>query len=212
MARESRRGANTRVRIGICLNEECELAKSKTKQSIRSGHDFVCEQCGSELRECPPEKKKNMLPLIVAVAVIVLGLAGFFIWQQSKDSKPVVEKTEAVDTIVVTPPVTEPVDTLKPELETGGTIVEVDDPKPLDPNAVVTLDLGYAVYKGKVKNGKMHDDNGVLTFKQKHIIESRDVKKRQAEIGEKVIGIFEDGHLTTGTWHKKDGNKETIIP
>ena len=212
MARESRRGANTRVRIGICLNEECELAKSKTKQSIRFGHDFVCEQCGSELRECPPEKKKNMLPLIVAVAVIVLGLAGFFIWQQSKDSKPVVEKTEAVDTIVVTPPVTEPVDTLKPELETGGTIVEVDDPKPLDPNAVVTLDLGYAVYKGKVKNGKMHDDNGVLTFKQKHIIESRDVKKRQAEIGEKVIGIFEDGHLTTGTWHKKDGNKETIIP
>lgn len=212
MARESRRGANTRVRIGICLNEECELAKSKTKQSIRSGHDFVCEQCGSELRECPPEKKKNMLPLIVAVAVIVLGLAGFFIWQQSKDSKPVVEKTEAVDTIVVTPPVTEPVDTLKPELETGGTIVEVDDLKPLDPNAVVTLDLGYAVYKGKVKNGKMHDDNGVLTFKQKHIIESRDVKKRQAEIGEKVIGIFEDGHLTTGTWHKKDGNKETIIP
>ena len=212
MTRESRRGANTRVRIGICLNEECKLAKSKTKQSIRSGHDFVCEQCGSELRECLPEKKKNMLPLIVAVAVIVLGLAGFFIWQQSKDSKPVVEKTEAVDTIVVTPPVTEPVDTLKPELETGGTIVEVDDPKPLDPNAVVTLDLGYAVYKGKVKNGKMHDDNGVLTFKQKHIIESRDVKKRQAEIGEKVIGIFEDGHLTTGTWHKKDGNKETIIP
>lgn len=212
MARESRRGANARVRIGICLNEECELAKSKTKQSIRSGHDFVCEQCGSELRECPPEKKKNMLPFIIAAAVIILGVAGFFIWQQSKDSKPVVEKTKAVDTTVVTPPVTEPVDTLKKEPETTGTVVEVEAPKTLDPNAVVTLDLGYAVYKGKVKNGKMHDDNGVLTFKQKHIIESRDVKKRQAEAGEKVIGIFEDGHLTTGTWHKKDGNKETIIP
>ena len=103
-------------------------------------------------------------------------------------------------------------DTIAKEPETSGAVVEVEDPKPLDPNAVVTLDLGYAVYKGKVKNGKMHDDNGVLTFKQKHIIESRDVKKRQAEVGEKVIGIFEDGHLTTGTWHKKDGNKETIIP
>lgn len=212
MARESRRGANTRVRIGICLNEECELANSKAKQSIRSGHDFVCERCGSELRECPPEKKKNMLPLIVAVAVIVLGVAGFFIWQQGKDSKAAVEKIETVDTTLVTPPVAEPVDTLKKEAESDGTIVEVEPSKPLDPNAVVTLDLGYAVYKGKVKNGKMHDDNGVLTFKQKHIIESRDVKKRQAEIGEKVIGIFEDGHLTTGTWHKKDGNKETIIP
>lgn len=212
MARESRRGANTRVRIGICLNEECELANSKAKQSIRSGHDFVCERCGSELRECPPEKKKNMLPLIVAVAVIVLGVAGFFIWQQGKDSKAAVEKIETVDTTLVTPPVAEPVDALKKESESDGTIVEVEPSKPLDPNAVVTLDLGYAVYKGKVKNGKMHDDNGVLTFKQKHIIESRDVKKRQAEIGEKVIGIFEDGHLTTGTWHKKDGNKETIIP
>jgi hypothetical protein len=212
MARESRRGANTRVRIGICLNEECELANSKAKQSIRSGHDFVCERCGSELRECPPEKKKNMLPLIVAVAVIVLGVAGFFIWQQGKDSKAAVEKIETVDTTLVTPPVAEPVDTLKKEAESDGTIVEVEPSKPLDPNAVVTLDLGYAVYKGKVKNGKMHDDNGVLTFKQKHIIESRDVKKRQAEIGERVIGIFEDGHLTTGTWHKKDGNKETIIP
>ena len=212
MARESRRGANTRVRIGICLNEECELANSKAKQSIRSGHAFVCERCGSELRECPPEKKKNMLPLIVAVAVIVLGVAGFFIWQQGKDSKAAVEKIETVDTTLVTLPVAELVDTLKKEPESDGTIVEVEPSKPLDPNAVVTLDLGYAVYKGKVKNGKMHDDNGVLTFKQKHIIESRDVKKRQAEIGEKVIGIFEDGHLTTGTWHKKDGNKETIIP
>ena len=212
MARESRRGANTRVRIGICLNEECELANSKAKQSIRSGHDFVCERCGSELRECPPEKKKNMLPLIVAVAVIVLGVAGFFIWQQGKDSKAAVEKIETVDTTLVTLPVAELVDTLKKEPESDGTIVEVEPSKPLDPNAVVTLDLVYAVYNGKVKNGKMHDDNGVLTFKQKHIIESRDVKKRQAEIGEKVIGIFEDGHLTTGTWHKKDGNKETIIP
>lgn len=212
MARESRRGANARVRIGICLNEECELAKSKTKQSIRSGHDFVCEQCGSELRECPPDKKKNPLPIIIAVAVIVLGVAGFFIWQQSKGSEPAVEKTKSVDTTAVAPQVTEPVDTIVKEPETSGAVVEVEDPKPLDPNAVVTLDLGYAVYKGKVKNGKMHDDNGVLTFKQKHIIESRDVKKRQAEVGEKVIGIFEDGHLTTGTWHKKDGNKETIIP
>ena len=203
MARESRRGANARVRFGICLNEECELAKSKQKQSVRTGHDFVCEQCGSELRECPPEKKKNMLPVIIVAAVIVLGAAvGFFVWQSGKGSKPVAGGgQEVVDTLKPAEP-KEPADTLKPD--TGGETVVIPEN--------FTLDLGYAVYQGKVKDGKMHDDNGVLTFKQKHIIESRDVKKRQAEAGEKVIGIFENGHLTTGTWHKKDGNKETIIP
>lgn len=79
-------------------------------------------------------------------------------------------------------------------------------------NGIVTKDFGYAVYKGRMKNGLMNDDNGVLTFKTTHIIEPRDVKKREAKAGEKVIGIFEDGHLTTGTWYKNDGNKEVIIP
>lgn len=79
-------------------------------------------------------------------------------------------------------------------------------------SGIVTKDLGYAVYKGRMKNGLMNDDNGVLTFKTTHIIEPRDVKKREAKAGEKVVGIFEDGHLTTGTWYKSDGNKEVIIP
>lgn len=77
---------------------------------------------------------------------------------------------------------------------------------------IVTKDLGYAVYKGRMKNGLMNDESGVLTFKTTHIIEPRDVKKREAKAGEKVVGIFEDGHLTTGTWYKSDGNKEVIIP
>ena len=79
-------------------------------------------------------------------------------------------------------------------------------------SGIVTKDLGYAVYKGRMKNGLMNDESGVLTFKTTHIIEPRDVKKREAKAGEKVVGIFEDGHLTTGTWYKSDGNKELIIP
>ncbi|WP_191032114.1 Ig-like domain-containing protein [Bacteroides sp. GM023] len=79
-------------------------------------------------------------------------------------------------------------------------------------SGIVTKDLGYAVYKGRMKNGLMNDESGVLTFKTTHIIEPRDVKKREAKAGEKVVGIFEDGHLTTGTWYKSDGNKEVIIP
>ena len=81
-----------------------------------------------------------------------------------------------------------------------------------DPIGGTNPDLGYAVYKGRMKNGLMNDENGVLTFKTTHVIEPRDVKKREANAGEKVVGIFEDGHLITGTWYKSDGNKEVIIP
>ncbi len=174
--------------------------------------NIKCPHCKQEMEELPPVGGSKKKIIIIAAAVILLGVVGFFVFQQGKGSEPVVEEPKAVDTTIVTSPVSEPVDTLSQESETTGTVIEVEDPEPLDPNAVVTLDLGYAIYKGKVKNGKMHDDNGLLRFKQKHIIEPRDVKKREAEAGEEVKGIFEDGHLTTGTWFKKDGNRETIIP
>lgn len=76
---------------------------------------------------------------------------------------------------------------------------------------VVTKDLGYAVWTGKMKNGKPHDVQGTLKFKTSHAIDSRDDKKRMAGPGDKVIGTFEDGHLTQGKWYKSDGNVESII-
>lgn len=76
---------------------------------------------------------------------------------------------------------------------------------------VVTKDLGYAIWTGKMKNGKPHDVQGTLKFTAKHVIDSRDDSKRTASPGEKVIGTFEDGHLTQGKWYKLDGNVESII-
>ena len=32
-----------------------------------------------------------------------------------------------------------------------------------------------------------------------------------AEPGDKVIGTFENGHLTQGKWYKSDGNVESLI-
>lgn len=71
--------------------------------------------------------------------------------------------------------------------------------------------LGYATWSGKLKNGLPHDTQGTLTFKTRHIIDSRDEKKRVADAGDKVIGEFENGHLVQGRWYKKDGNVESII-
>lgn len=366
MARESR-AAGARMRTGICLQDDCELAKSKEKQTVRMGHDFVCKECGAELHEVKPGPPPPPWKLIcgIAAGVLVLGggAAALFMGGDTKVktislNKTVSERYEGdADTLVATVNPKDAKYTLvwassNPEVATvssglvnlvssGEAVITVSvkeqpdmkaqcqitvseeetdeegDEQQLqdgegenqpegtdialmkfaepaisikvgdgqivtlniepenadetlkwtssdeavatvadnvvkgvapgkatitvesershtkatlevtvekagattggqttggDTGGIVTKDFGYAVYKGKMKNGKMHDNNGVLTFKQKHIIESRDVKKRMAEPGEKVVGIFEDGHLTTGTWYKNDGNKETIIP
>lgn len=349
MARESR-AAGARMRTGICLQDDCELAKSKEKQTVRMGHDFVCKECGAELHEVKGGgddgiNKKLIGGIVAGVLVLGGGVAAFLMGGDTEIeaislNKTISERYEGdTDTLVATvtpedakctliwtssnPEVATVSDGLvnlvksgdvvitvsvkeQPEMKTqcqivvsekeilpeGTNIAQMKFAEPainikvgdgqivtltIEPenadetlkwtssneavaivtdNVVkgvapgkatitveserthikavlevtveaqttgkpqgggstddtVTKDLGYAVYKGKMKNGKMHDNNGVLTFKQTHIIESRDVKKRMAEPSEKVIGIFEDGHLTTGTWYKNDGNKETIIP
>ncbi len=197
-----------RFRYGMCLNDGCSKAKAKEVQQIPARKDFVCAECGKALRECPPPKKGGNTKLIIAIVAIIAVLAGgAAIWFMPSE-KPVLPPTppgeeHGQDTTIS-------VDTLTPPPLPPGE----DDGKKVPPvvNPVVTKDFGYAVYKGRMKNGKMNDDNGVLTFKKAHIIEPRDIKKRTAQPGERVTGIFEDGHLVTGTWHKNDGNKESIIP
>lgn len=191
-----------RFRYGMCLNDGCSKAKAKEVQQIPARKDFVCAECGKALRECPPPKKGGNTKLIIAIVAIIAVLAGgAAIWFMPSE-KPVLPPTHpggggGPDTIIVDPQ-----------------IPPLTPPEKVPPvvNQVVTKDFGYAVYKGRMKNGKMNDDNGVLTFKKAHIIEPRDIKKRIAQPGERVTGIFEDGHLVTGTWHKNDGNKESIIP
>ena len=199
-----------RFRYGMCLNDGCSKAKAKEVQEIPSRKEFVCAECGKALRECPPPKKggnKGLIIAIIAVLAIAAGGAAMFFMPESdkKAKEPKKVNVPAPEPAPAPEPVPAPEPAPAPEPE------PTPAPAP-DPNVVVTKDLGYAVYKGRMKNGKMNDDNGVLTFKETHIIEQRDIKKRTAQPGEKVIGIFEDGHLVTGTWHKKDGNKETIIP
>ena len=59
MSRDSKRSANERLKYGICLNDECSMCKSKEIQSVPMRKDLLCSECGKELRECPPPKKKN---------------------------------------------------------------------------------------------------------------------------------------------------------
>lgn len=74
-------------------------------------------------------------------------------------------------------------------------------------NGEGSIDLGYAIYTGMIKNGKPHG-NGTLEYKRSHKIISN--KEYQASPGEKFIGTFREGKINMGTWYQKDGNTVVI--
>lgn len=67
-----------------------------------------------------------------------------------------------------------------------------------------TKNLGYATFKGNLKNGVPDDVNGRLVFNSSHVIDSKDPKGRVAEPGDYVIGEFSEGHLVQGIWYGAD--------
>lgn len=215
----TRNNERIRYRYGICLNESCEKSKTKEVQEIPARKDFVCQNpdCGKPLRECPPPKKgsnKMMLGIIaVVVATLAIGGAIFALSggdENAKEETIVTEKQESV----ATPAAAE-------ENEPAPIATEPKaEPAPSKPSTPIpsasvssgSKDFGYAVFKGKMKNGQPDDVNGRMEFKQKHQIDSRDPKKREAEVGDYVIGEWSEGHLVQGIWYGSDNNvKGSVI-
>ena len=69
-----------------------------------------------------------------------------------------------------------------------------------------SLDLGYATWKGGVKNGKP-DGVGIMTFRKAHKLDSETL----AEPGDKFDGSFTDGQLDVGKLIRQNGETITII-
>lgn len=219
---ERRNKEYVRYRYGICLNETCSKAKSKEVQQIAARKEFVCEECGKPLRECPPPKKGNKTPIVVVAVVLVVALiAAFFIFSGGESKQPTepqlatkdsdivkVEKdTIGISEVKKDEPVVEPMKEEKPKIDkTAG-----KQAKPATSSSN-SKNLGYATFKGNLKNGQPNDVNGRLIFKTSHVIDSRDPKGRVAEAGDYVIGEFSEGHLVQGIWYGSDNTvKGSII-
>lgn len=96
-----------------------------------------------------------------------------------------------------------------------------DEEKPADDTTAVaakkqpeptTINFGYAVYEAQpgvtgVKNGKPHG-NGVMIFKQSHVIPG--TQDCIAAPGEWVIGMWREGKINAGTWHRNNGEEVVI--
>lgn len=112
MAKTNQRSERERLHYGICLNDECTKSKNKEIQAIPMRKDFVCAECGKELRECPPPKKTNKKPLTIgAIALLIIGavVAAIFLFRESPEPMTItfskqqcVLEQGTVDTIIAT--------------------------------------------------------------------------------------------------------------
>lgn len=100
MARE-RRSDGERFKYGQCLNDDggCSKCKSKEIQKIPLRKDFVCAECGSELRECPPPPPPPPIWKWVAIGVgvvAVLGTGGYLLLSKGGDTAPEPKTTHSL--------------------------------------------------------------------------------------------------------------------
>ena len=196
MARPSERD---RYKYGICTNRDkngegtpCPKCESKEVQKVRAGQDFVCEECKEPLRMVPPPKEgpnKKLIGGIVAAVVILGGVGiGIALSGGEKGSDPIGgTNPDSVDVV------NQPQEEVEMEAETDGSdtkeqveVVVSDKSNAGGSNnsrtgGIVTKDLGYAVYKGRMKNGLMNDENGVLTFKTTHVIPVRGIRAMETK-------------------------------
>ena len=228
----NRNSEHLRYRYGICLNDNCLKCKNKEVQQISARKDFVCEECGKPLRECPPPKSgpnKMVIAAIAAVIVIAVGVGCFlgFSGGDTPESTPVdslnVQSdslSQSSDTVtVVRTDTIKQIDTVTIEK----TVEKVETPKAIKTTTTTTktskasgtakgsVNLGYAKFTGTVSGGKPNGQ-GTMRFTSSHVIDSRDPKGRVADAGDYVIGEWVNGKLVQGRWYGSDNNvKGSII-
>lgn len=203
------------VRYGLCMNDNCPKSKIKEKQHISGREEFVCKECGKPLFECPPPRSwwnKNGKSILVGIAVIIaLGTVCFFVLSPKSENnvkllvQPISEATEEIrtktDTVMDKQLIQQKIKKEKVDV-VKKTVTSVNSSSINN-----SLDLGYAIYKGRIKNGLPHDENGRMSFKEKYLIDKRDSQKRMAEPGDYIIGEYVDGKLVQGVWY----NEKNIV-
>lgn len=202
---------------GVCKNiDDCSKAEDREAQMVEKSAPFVCGECEKPLVQMK-QKTKSKQPMIIGVVVGVLVLVGtgvgfyFPTGDGGVTGGVTVDDTVAtpkVDTVAVPEEITD-IDSLvaADTLAIDTVVIDTITTKPVELDGV--HDLEYATWSGKLNKGKPHD-NAQMTFKKRHLIESRDSKSRYAAAGDYIIGTYKNGHLIHGRWYKKDGNIETI--
>ena len=209
---------------GMCRNEDCEMC-DQIQEAEKS--NFKCEKCGKDLipfgnktSEPGGGVNKKLIGIIAGVVVILAIIGCIFAFSGGSDEAPApapVEVKENADSIKAAQEAAEQ-QRIKDSLDAVAAAETTKkqeaekkaEPKPAPKPAPTggSKNLGYATFKGSWPN----DVNGRMVFKESHVIDSKDPKKRVAEAGDYVIGEWSDGHLVQGIWYGADNQvKGSVI-
>lgn len=218
MSRDSKSLGNERLKYGICLNDECSKCKCKEIQSVPMRKELICSECGKDLRECPPPKKKGKSPvaLIVIIAVVAVGVGLFFVFE---DKDNVIAEESAAELTVIEEVVT--TETVVNSIQGGSndSVIEETTETTVGQKSVSNnptnetfkvsssgqLTLSYGKYSGDIKNGYPHGQ-GRLTYTTTRVINRHDLKAREANSGDYIIGEFHNGYVVYGKLYDANGN------
>ncbi|MBR1765828.1 MAG: hypothetical protein IJ745_02150 [Bacteroidales bacterium] len=221
----TRKSSGERFKYGICLNDDCPKCKEKTVQQIAMRKEFVCGECGKELRECPPPKKgfDKKLIIIIAAAVVVIGggVAAALALGGGKDEMPV---PEVIDTTVMAEPEAVADTVAEPEaVEDTAAVAEPEtvpevkpEPKPDASTGAGTgtsgkYSLGYGSYSGPMQGGKPHGAGGTINVTRSYQIDLKDGRGSMLDVhsGDKIANTkFENGRLRGGELQRTDGSRK----
>lgn len=178
------------------------------------------------------EKWKRILRIVIT-AIVTIAIIVLLVWRPiqelvNKPDDPVDSDTIVhTDTIhaqpdapVVIPPKPDSTIIVQTDTQTsnqqGDLVVAPPKPTPtvITPSQPVTttgtLSLGYATWRGGIKNGKP-DGKGRMSFTTTHVVDRRSPVK--AHSGYYFDATYENGILISGKLYDSDGNLiDTIIP
>lgn len=221
---------------GICRNEECELFNQP--QEAEKSY-FRCEKCGEPLIPFgnntggDPDKKKRIGIIVGGLVVIILIILAVVFGVRSCGSKKAAtpadttsvakKDTTAKDTVAKKPEQTKAAEQQQSETQaqpaqqqnsvektTPATSKPQAEPKAVQSNSNYgTVNLGYGVYTGDLKNGKPHGHGTIRYTKSHKIVSSKDFV---ANPGDTYEGEFRDGSIASiGLWHH-DGETTGVKP
>lgn len=226
MASDSRRSERERFKYGICLNDECQCCKDKKVQQILMRKEFVCEECGQELRECPPQKKTNKTPLIVGAAMIAVALIGGGVFFTSNSSSgetnnnvtvTYTNQPETVESedVPITSTKSEQTKLITPKEETKtGKEESLNTNQTSDTSMSVdgtTLKIGR--YEGPMSGGKPNGIGGSINVTCSFSIDLKDGNGGSVtlEAGDRITGTkFKDGVLQQGQLIRSNGERKFL--
>ena len=234
----SSRNTHLQFRYGQCLNDGCSKCKSKEIQEIPARKDFVCQECGKELREVQRplswwEKYGKTTSAAIAAVVVIGGGIAWFAFSGSEPKKPA-ESVAAPDSSVVAAP-----DTTAAQPQTAPQAEEkapeaasqteatpapstaaasaakptASSSKPVPAPQTNGASLKCGKYEGPMAGGKPNGIGGTITVTRSYSIDLKDGSGNSVSIeaGDRISNTkFKNGVLQQGQLIRSNGERKFL--